>query len=301
MRRLQPWSLVLVILLAGCGPFDILHHLQRVVSWPDKALRAVERLAGARGVPPPMPRTVPDPEAAALIRAEDVDGAFVLLDPVRNLLHVSDPIRAEAGYLPASTFKIPNTLIGLETGVIPDERFALRWDGQSRSIDAWNRDHDLASALRFSVVWFYQEVARRIGGARMQRWVAALGYGNRDIGGGLDSFWLDGALRISPREQVSFLHRLARGDLPVQPEHAALVLRLIELERQGDAVLRGKTGMGWQDDQSVGWLVGLVEKGGTTYPYAMLVLAPREHAKRLMSLRHALTRRLLARHGLWQP
>ena len=87
----------------------------------------------------------------------------------------------ERSFIPTSAFKIPNTIIRLETGVIPDAAFTLKWDGQTRWLQAWNRDHDLRSAFRNSVVWYYQEVARRIGEARMKAWLERLGYGKRRL------------------------------------------------------------------------------------------------------------------------
>jgi len=118
--------------------------------------------------------------------------------------------------LPASTFKIPNSVIALETGVVGDpDKDIFRWDGVVRSIEAWNRDHTLRSAIAASAVPVYQEIARRIGADRMQKFVDLFGYGNRDIGGGIDQFWLTGNLRISPVQQIDFVDRLRRGTLPV--------------------------------------------------------------------------------------
>ena len=124
---------------------------------------------------------------------------------------------AQRGTPPCSTFKIANTLIGLDTGVIPDTRFSLRWDGTKRDIEAWNRDHDVKSAMRDSVVWFYQEVARRIGRERMREGVARLRYGNARIQGPIYEFWLDdGSLLVTPREQALILNSLTVLKAPSQ-------------------------------------------------------------------------------------
>lgn len=257
--------------------------------------------------PAAIPASAPSPvrvevDAAGydLFRAAKVDGAFVLLDVERNVLTVVNPAEAERRHLPASTFKIPNTLIGLETGVIPDATFRLPWDGKKRWIDAWNRDHDLPSAMKHSVVWYYQEVARRIGAERMRRLVTAFAYGNRDTGTGkaIDRFWLDGPIAISPREQVDFLERMRTGKLPVKASHVATVRRLITLDERPGRVLQGKTGLGHEGDRVVGWLVGFVEKDRRAYVYATLVLAPRADTQRIMPLRRELTEELLARRGL---
>jgi beta-lactamase class D len=260
-------------------------------------------LASVLLVAPPLAATAApvervDADGAKLFEERQVTGAFVLLDLKTGALTVVSPERASTGYLPASTFKIPNTLIGLETGVIPDERFALKWDGVERQVAAWNRDHDLASAMRESVVWFYQEVARRIGAERMKSWIDRLGYGNRDLAGGIDQFWLSGGLRVTPREQVEFMRRLRAGELPVSRENAALVLRLLPSHEAEGATLRGKTGLGRQGDTSVGWLVGIVERGDQAWAYATLVLGDRDELDRIRPLRLEVTKALLARHGV---
>ena len=122
---------------------------------------------------------------------------------------MTDEGRARTGYLPGSTFKIPHALIALETGVVADvDKEVIRWDGVVREIEEWNRDHTLRTAMRYSVVPVFQQIANRIGAERMKQFVDAFDYGNRDIGGALDRFWLDGALRISALEQIEFLQAL---------------------------------------------------------------------------------------------
>src|SRR5690606_26270393 len=131
-------------------------------------------------------------------------------------------------FLPASTFKIPNSLIALETGIASGADFALAWDStavppQPWWPDAWRQpEQTLRSAFQHSVVWYYQELARRIGEERMATYVAQFDYGNHDIGGGIDQFWLDGALRISPMEQVAFLQRFYQGDLGISDSTTAI-------------------------------------------------------------------------------
>lgn len=228
-----------------------------------------------------------------------VEGAFVLRDLGSGATTVVGGPRADERHIPMSTFKIPSTLIGLETGVIAGERFTLKWDGTPYRRTSWERDHDLASAIKHSVVWYYQAVARRVGEARMKALVTAFAYGNQDLSGGIDRFWLDdGGLRISAREQVDFLARLTARKLPVKPAHVALLERIIVLEDAGGVVWRGKTGTGLEGDRAIGWLVGTVERGGRTWAYATLVLAPRARLEYVQKIRHDLTRTLLRRAGV---
>lgn len=228
------------------------------------------------------PQIVPAPGLAGCFRAAGVDGAMVVHDSAVGEIQCYGGALCRTRFLPASTFKIPNSIIGMETGVVSGPEFGLGWDGTERRIAAWNRDHTLVTAIASSVVWYYQEVARRIGEARMRAWVERLGYGNRDIGGGIDRFWLDGALRISPLEQVEFLRRFERGELPISARTAGVVREIIELERGEDWVLRGKTGWALRTEEEVLWLVGWVERTGDLRIYfATLLIEPPEGVDRL--------------------
>ncbi len=129
---------------------------------------------------------------AAAFDTAGVEGTFVLHGSVLMSSRQTTASEPETRFLPASTFKIFNALVALETGVIPDEHATFKWDGVERSVPAWNQDHDLASAISVSAVWYFQELARRIGRERMQEWIDRAKYGNQNIGGEIDSFWLNG-------------------------------------------------------------------------------------------------------------
>src|SRR5690606_19614324 len=116
-----------------------------------------------------------------------------------------------------------NALIGLETGAVRDEYEVKRWDGVIRSFDTWNRDHSLGSAMRESAIWFYQDMARDIGFSRMQEKFSKLNYGNKDLSGGIDRFWLDSSLKISAIEQVDFMEQLVKEELPFEEKHLKTV------------------------------------------------------------------------------
>jgi beta-lactamase class D len=212
-------------------------------------------------------------------------GAFVLLAP-DGRLHVYGGALAAERFHPASTFKIANTLVGLETNVLPDDSVTIKWDGKKRR-PPWDRDHDLASAFRVSCLPYFQEIARRIGGDRMRRWIDKLDYGNRDMEGAVvDSFWLTGKLAISAREQVAFLRKLWRYELPVTRANADLLRRLMVLEKTQTTTWSGKTGTA----DGVAWLVGWVERGGEAWFYAALLVGKPEETDRLFKVRRELVR-----------
>ena len=199
-------------------------------------------------------------------------GTFVAYKVDDYLIIASDKVRSGEGRLPASTFKIPNSIIALETGVVGDpDKDVFKWDGVVRGIEAWNRDHTLRSAIAASVVPVYQEIARRIGAERMQKYLDLFGYGNRDIGGGIDQFWLTGNLRIDPVQQIDFVDRLRRGVLPVSKRSQDLVCDILPVTKVGDSVIRTKSGLlgAERGEPSLGWMVGWAEKGGAHTVFAL--------------------------------
>jgi beta-lactamase class D len=204
----------------------------------------------------------------------DFPGCMVVYDVQAGVLSRYNPKRCEARFAPASTFKIPNSLIGLETGVITDAGMTLKWDGKKYSNPNASRDHDLRSAFKNSVLWYYQECARRVGEARMRDWVSKLDYGNHDTSGGVDRFWLGDGLQISADEQVAFVDRLRRGDLPVSHRSQDIVRDIMVHREEGGVVLRGKTGTAGKNDKAVlGWFVGWVTRDGRDYVFAANISA----------------------------
>ncbi len=204
------------------------------------------------------------PDFGKYFQQAGVKGTFVLYDLKKDRYLVYNAKRTNTPYVPASTFKIFNSLVALETGVVKDENEVIKWDGVKREIPQWNQDHTMKTAIKVSAVWFYQELARRIGEKRMQNYINLTSYGNRDIGGGIDKFWLQGDLRISPKEQIDFLVKLHNNKLPFSPRAIAIVKNIITMEKTEDYVLRGKTGL----ESDVGWYVGYLEHNGNTYFFA---------------------------------
>jgi beta-lactamase class D len=217
---------------------------------------------------------------------EGTVGTFVGYKVDDYLIIASDVNRSAEAKLPASTFKIPNSLIALETGVVGDpDKDVFKWDGVKRPIEAWNRDHTMRSAIAVSAVPVYQEIARRIGEVRMQKYVDLFEYGNRNIGGGIDQFWLTGDLRIDPMQQIDFVDRLRRGVLPISKRSQDLVRDILPVTKAGDATIRAKSGLlGAETGKpSLGWMVGWAEKGPaqTVFALNMDCLEPRHIADRM--------------------
>jgi beta-lactamase class D len=193
---------------------------------------------------------------------------------------------------PASTYKIPHALIGLETGAITATSVE-KWDGvRHPDQPKWNLDHTVFSAMKPSVLWFFQRMAPRIGAERAHEWLQRFAYGNTDTGGPITQYWINGRLRISPDEQLVFLTKFYGGALPVKQDYVDR-LREAMLQAPGtvenargvhtlDAAwgpgikLNSKTGATTiESGESVSWLVGQLVVDGRKVTFASAVWRPK--------------------------
>lgn len=225
-----------------------------------------------------------------------VTGTFVLMDISGDRTYVVDPARAARRIHPASTFKIPNSLIAFDTGAVRDDHEVIPYGGKPQPYKRWEKDMALPEAIQVSNVPIYQEVARRTGPARMQAYVDAFDYGNRQLGSVIDQFWLRGPLEISAFEEARFTSRLALKQLPVKPRTWDLVHRMLLIEKQGDAALYAKTGVATEYQPEIGWWVGWVERAGKVYAFALNIDMPHEAD---MAKRIPLGKRLMQALAVW--
>ena len=238
-------------------------------------------LAGCAPSPPtaPTPADVERPDWQRFFDAEGGTGTFVLADVQTGQTQRLDPERAARRYLPASTFKVFNALVALETGAVADPDSVFAWDGVERGVQAWNQDHTLRTGMGVSTVWLYQRVARTVGRERYLDAFAREPYGNGEIGPDVGLFWLDDSLQISADEQVQFMGALRRGTLAFRPEVQATVREILpvlagadlRLVDEGGARVLGKTGLGRSEATPLGWIVGWVERDGRAAVFAMNV------------------------------
>ncbi len=198
-------------------------------------------------------------------------GTIVFFDPSKEKYFGYAPALWDSGYSPASTFKIPNSLIGLETGVI-DTNYIFRWNGEKRRLPQWEQNLTLKEAFRVSCVPCYQEVARKVGPERMKRSLEKIGYPGMDVhAGNIDLFWLEGNSRITPRQQVGFLRNLNEEKLPLSPAVMRSVKSVMRQEGIPGYRLYGKTGWAIRKGNNYGWFAGWVESGDHVIYLATLV------------------------------
>ena len=188
------------------------------------------------------------------------DGTAVIVDLNTSEKNIFGT-HADERLSPCSTFKILNSMIALESRAVWYENETLPWDGIVREYPAWNQNHSMRSAIKVSAVWFYQELARRVGAERMQEMVRAAGYGNMETSRTLTDFWLgEGSLKISANEQVEFLTKLVRNQLPFSARSMVITKDILTLEQKKDYTFAGKTG----SCGGIGWFIGFVENNNTT-------------------------------------
>lgn len=228
---------------------------------------------------------------AQLFKKEGVTGTFVVYDVAADTYTVHDRRRAGTRFIPASTFKIANSLIALANGAVASVDEVVPYDGKPVYRPEWAQDMGLREAIRVSNVPVYQEVARRVGLERMRSELVRMKYGNMETGAVVDRFWLDGPLKISAVEQTAFLTRLAQGQLPYTNVAMAAVR---EIARQdGEAELYAKTGWGKRPGEpDIGWWVGWLRKEGKLYAFALNMDMPEGAADKRVALAKAALREM---------
>ena len=232
--------------------------------------------------------------------AQGVEGSFTMLDNADGSITVYNMALDTQRLGPASTFKILNALVALETGIATDTSMKIKWDGQRRSTPELNQDLTLAQAFRLSSVSHFQELARKIGKDTMQHWIDTIGYGNRQLGTSIDSFWLNNSLKISPDEQLGFLKRLYFDQLPFRKSTQEMVRALMLQEDNTLYKLSYKTGLGIaQDSSQIGWVTGWIEENRHVYFFVTLVKTPNQKID-LPKARLHITRDILKDLGFLQ-
>lgn len=208
-----------------------------------------------------------------------VDGCFALLNNGTGEFTVYNLNRyRDSAFLPASTFKIVNSLIGLQTGKIVNDSMVIKWDGTVRAHPEWNQDLSMYRAFRLSAVPYYQEVARRIGKDTMQFWLDSLSYGTKKIKGPIDTFWLDNSLKITPDEELGLVKRLYFNQLPFYKINQEIVKRAMLFEDKPEYKLSYKTGWGVRENgHQLGWVVGYIEENRHPYFFVLNIESPDQH------------------------
>ncbi|MES2005092.1 MAG: class D beta-lactamase [Bacteroidota bacterium] len=237
---------------------------------------------------------------------QKVTGTFGLYDNGTGQFTIYNLSRfKDSAYLPASTFKIVNSLIGIETGKIVNEKMLIKWDGVIRlfpggdTAKAWNKDLTMEEAFKVSAVPYYQEVARRIGKDTMQHWLDSLKYGTKKITTKIDSFWLDNSLKITADEEMGLVKKLYFGQLPFQKRTHEIVKKAMLQEDNANYKLSYKTGWGFRENgKALGWVVGWIEEN--KHPYFFVLNVEGDHNIDLKPVRINILKAILKKNDFFE-
>ncbi len=206
------------------------------------------------------------PELQNLMDSSDLRGAILIYDLEKDQYYSNDFNWARKGQLPASTFKIANSIIALETGVIEDDSTLIKWDGEERSMKVWEQDLVFRDAFHYSCVPCYQGIAKEIGVERMNGYLTKLNYGSMIVDStSIDLFWLEGESKITPFEQIDFLKRFYQSEIPISERTESIMKRLLVIEKTADYTISGKTGWSIRNGNDNAWFVGYLEVPEHTY------------------------------------
>jgi len=240
-----------------------------------------------------------------------VTGCFGLFDNAKGQFSIYNLAAfKDSAYLPASTFKIVNSLIGIETGRISNENMVIKWDGITRFFPSgdtavdWNKDLTMKEAFKVSAFPWYQELARRIGKDTMQRWLDTLGYGQRyskfKITNNLDSFWVDNSLKVTADEELGLVKKLYFNQLPFFKSTQQMVQRVMLQEENANYKLSYKTGWGFDArGRAIGWMVGWIEENRHPYFFALQLIS-HNHQYNMKPARMAVFKSIMDQLGFFK-
>jgi beta-lactamase class D len=239
--------------------------------------------------------------------ANKVTGCFGMFDNGQGKFTIYNlPRFSDSAYLPASTFKIVNSLIGVETGAVQDTNSMIPWDTTKVfSRPECNADLTMYQAFRLSCVPWYRELARRIGVPQMQKKLDTLGYGQRngknaDISKNLDSFWLDNSVKVTADEQLGLVKKLYFDQLPFQKRSQRIVRSMMLWENNTQYKLSYKTGWGYQENgNSIGWIVGWIEENNHPYFFVLQIETPDKNLD-IAPIRLQMLKDILKQYGFFQ-
>ncbi len=240
------------------------------------------------------------PEFQTIIDSAKIRGSILIYDLKDDKYYSNNFKWAKKGKLPASTFKITNSIIALETEVVENDSTLFKWNGEKRRLKNWEQDLIFKEAFHFSCVPCYQQVARKIGAERMTKYLDKLEYGSMKVdSANIDLFWLEGESRINQFQQIDFLKRFYKSELPITQQTVTIMKRMMVVEENEEFKLSGKTGWSIRNGNDNGWFVGYIESQQKIFFFATNV-EPKEQfdMEKFHMIRKNVTYRAFERMGI---
>lgn len=207
----------------------------------------------------------------------DRDACFLVSDlETGKVVAEFNPKRCRERFSPCSTFKVPAALMAFEKGILKDETQVVKWDGVKRGRTEENQDQTAMTWMSGSVKWVTEWVMPQIGANTIRHFLAVFQYGNQDFSGGLKDAWVTSSLKISAYEQLAFISKLWKGELPVSSKATEQTKKTLFIQKIGTSQLYGKTGTGClegpgcmrQPGKMLGNFIGILQSGTKTYAIA---------------------------------
>lgn len=210
-----------------------------------------------------------------------VEGSIAIYDNKNKTWILSDTIGIKTENLPASTFKIINMLIALQTKTIKSENELIKWPGKTDTVKYGYRPdiyHDMTvkEAFKVSAGWVFVELAKKIGKEKYKKYLSLSKYGNLNLSQKNDDFWNFGEFKISPINQVEFLRILYKNELPFSKKNQKIVKNVMFTEQTDTYIISSKTGWTRDNDTNTGWWVGYIECKDNVYFFATRILQDRK-------------------------
>ncbi|MCG1036401.1 penicillin-binding transpeptidase domain-containing protein [Polaribacter sargassicola] len=217
----------------------------------------------------PSENKIIKPQFQSIIDSSNVNGSILIYDLKNDLFYSNNFDWAKTGRLPASTFKIVNSIIALETKVVKNDSTLFRWNGEKRDFKVWEQDLILKDAFKYSCVPCYQEIAREIGVKRMNEYLKKLEYKDMKVNSkNIDKFWLEGDSKINQFQQIEFIKHFSKSELGISKRTEDIMKKIFFIEKYGKYNLNGKTGLSVRNGNYNGWFVGYIESKENNYFFA---------------------------------
>lgn len=238
-------------------------------------------------------------ELSKIFTKYKANGSILIYDTNNNSYAGYNLPRCNEGFLPASTFKIPNSLLALETGVTNGDT-VFKWNGEELYLKSWQKDMPLKEAFKLSNVSIYQKIATDVGLERMKYFISLFQYGNMDINqDNLDKFWLEGESKITQFEQIYFLKKMHNYELPISSQTVDTVKDFMLNEVEQDYKLYAKTGLSAANNHLNAWYTGFVETNDNVYYFALNIEQnSRANFDNFLSIRKDITKDVLKQLGV---
>ncbi|MGB0526010.1 MAG: penicillin-binding transpeptidase domain-containing protein [Flammeovirgaceae bacterium] len=230
-------------------------------------------------------------------------GSITIYDYQQKKWMSSDIEDSHIPTLPASTFKIVNTLIALETGVIQNEDEIIPWIDDYDTLKYGHRPNiyhsmSMKEAFKLSAGWAYVELAKRIGKDRYKHFLTQINYGNVDLSIDDPDFWNFGKFAISPVNQINVLVGIYEETHPFSKTSFNTLKEMMIVERTSEYVIRAKTGWTRDGGKDTGWWVGYIEKSDEVYFFATRLIKNRSESNpNFGTCRKRITKTILKQMG----